>query len=180
MILCKPMSARRRKWNDQELRKAVETSSSLRKVIHALGLIPAGGNYEQIKKHIQERNLDISHFNGKGWRLGSTIPTVPAKSLQALLRKNTFVQSFKLKKRLFSEGLKNAACELCGWAGKSSDGRVPVELDHINGDRNDNRLKNLQILCPNCHSLQPTHRGRNIKRRDGGMVYARHLKCREL
>jgi predicted HNH restriction endonuclease len=43
------------------------------------------------------------------------------------------------------------------------DGRVPVELDHINGDKNDNRLENLCILCPNCHSVQPTHRGPNQK-----------------
>ncbi|HAN04121.1 MAG TPA: hypothetical protein DCW72_10215 [Elusimicrobia bacterium] len=41
------------------------------------------------------------------------------------------------------------------------DGRLPLELDHVNGDNRDNRLENLRILCPNCHSLKPTHRGRN-------------------
>ncbi|MDE1988391.1 MAG: HNH endonuclease, partial [Patescibacteria group bacterium] len=41
---------------------------------------------------------------------------------------------------------------------------LPLELDHINGDRHDNRLENLRILCPNCHSLKPTHRGRNMNK----------------
>lgn len=59
-------------------------------------------------------------------------------------------------------------CEDCGWAKSSEDGRIPVELDHINGDRHDNRLENLRILCPNCHSLRLTHRGKNIQKRPGG------------
>lgn len=73
-------------------------------------------------------------------------------------------QSFKLKSRLFSEKLKIPCCEECGWAKKSEDGRIPLELDHINGNRRDNRLENLRILCPNCHSLKPTHRGLNKKK----------------
>ena len=52
-------------------------------------------------------------------------------------------------------------------AEKSEDGRIPVELDYINGDHHDNRIKNLRILCPNCHSLQLTHRGKNKRRRGG-------------
>ncbi|MGB4076287.1 MAG: HNH endonuclease [Minisyncoccia bacterium] len=45
---------------------------------------------------------------------------------------------------------------------------MPVELDHVNGDRHDNRIENLRILCPNCHSLKPTHRGRNKTNCRGG------------
>jgi hypothetical protein len=63
----------------------------------------------------------------------------------------------------FKEGIKKEECEMCGWAKSSLDGRIPLELDHINGDHHDNRLINLRILCPNCHSLQPTHRGKNKK-----------------
>ena len=41
---------------------------------------------------------------------------------------------------------------------------MPLELDHKNGDRRDNRLENLWLPCPNCHALTPTYRGRNIGR----------------
>jgi 5-methylcytosine-specific restriction endonuclease McrA len=80
-----------------------------------------------------------------------------------LLVENGTTQSYKLKAKLFAAELKQPKCELCGWAAIASDGRIPLELDRINGVHNDNRLENLRILCPNCHSLQPTHRGKNKK-----------------
>ncbi len=86
---------------------------------------------------------------------------MPVLPLEQVLRVGSRYQSFKLKKRLFLQGLKQPVCELCNWAQVAPDGRIPVELDHINGDHSDNRLENLRILCPNCHSLQPTHRGLN-------------------
>lgn len=123
-------------------------------MLTALGLRAAGGNYVQVQRVIRELGLPVGHFNGKGWRKGSREAVVPQKLLAELLVQHSTYQSFKLKKRLFSEGMKRPTCELCGWAKKSLDGRLPLELDHINGDRTDNRLNNLRILCPNCHSLQ--------------------------
>ena len=153
---------RKRSWTDQELKKAVVASRSLRSVIKSLGLVPAGRNYSVITLKIKEQGLDISHFTGKRWNKGVKGGYNPRRSLKTLLNNGVPFQSFKLKKRLFHEGLKKTKCELCGWCQESKDGRIPLELDHVNGDRNDNRLLNLRILCPNCHSLQPTHRGRNI------------------
>lgn len=163
---------RKRSWDETELLRAVKVSTSVRQVLNKLGLIEAGGNYEQIKSAIRRENIDISHFVGRGWRRRSTVPVVPAVPLVEVLVEKSYIQSFKLKKRLFAEGLKVAKCEMCGWAKKSEDGRIPIELDHMNGNRYDNRLENLRILCPNCHSLQSTHRGRNKKRRGGEMVDA--------
>ncbi len=126
-----------------------------------LNLREAGGNYDQLKKYTQELKLATSHFKGMAWNKGMRGIGQPLIPLEDILIKGSLYQSFKLKARLFKKGLKNPKCEVCGWAELSEDGRLPLELDHINGDRHDNRLVNLRILCPNCHSLQATHRGKN-------------------
>jgi len=155
---------RKRKWSEDQLKNAVKNSKSIRSTIEKLGLIPAGGNYVQVKEWIKRLGIDSSHFTGMGWNKGTTGGYRPVRSLKEILKKETSFQSFKLKKRLFFEKILPPKCSLCGWAKESIDGRIPLELDHINGDRNDNRIENLRILCPNCHSLQPTHRGKNKKR----------------
>lgn len=150
-----------RSWTDEQLLQAVESSKSYRAVIQKIGLIPAGGNYEHVKHTIEELGLPTAHFTGKRWNTGLRYELVGKVPLEGLLIKGSRVQSFKLKNKLFRAGLKRPKCELCGWCRQAIDGRVPLELDHINGDRHDNRLFNLRILCPNCHSLQPTHHGKN-------------------
>ena len=53
-------------------------------------------------------------------------------------------------------------CSKCGWDKRHpKTGRVPVEVEHIDGDYRNNRLENLTLLCPNCHSLTDTFRGLN-------------------
>lgn len=155
------MIRRKKSWTKEQLVDAVKVSSSVRNVLKLLGLVEAGGNYEQIKRYIREYKIDSSHFTGKVWNKGMMGIGKPIYSLKQILIKNSTYQSYMLKNRLFQANLKTPKCELCGWAKKAADGRLPLELDHINGDRHDNRLVNLRVLCPNCHSLQATHRGKN-------------------
>lgn len=68
-----------------------------------------------------------------------------------------------LKRAILREGLKQAQCEACGidqWLGAP----LSLALHHINGDGHDNRLENLQLLCPNCHSQTENFAGRNMAR----------------
>ncbi len=155
---------RKRTWSESQLKNAVKKSFSYRNVIKMLGLRATGGNYDQVKKYIKEYNFSTEHFTGMLWNKGKKLGPKPLIKLEDILVKYSTYQSFKLKKRLFLVKLKKPKCEKCGWAKVSPDGRLPLELDHINGDRHDNRLENLRILCPNCHSLQSTHRGMNRKR----------------
>ncbi|TSC75376.1 MAG: HNH endonuclease [Parcubacteria group bacterium Gr01-1014_30] len=162
-----------RSWTKEHLIEAVKDSFSYRQVLARLGLRESGGNYEQIKKYIKEYGLDNRHFKGRGWNAGMHGIGKPRIPLEKILVENSYFQSFKLKKRLFKTGLKPEHCEQCGWAQRTVNGYLPLELDHINGDRHDNRLENLRILCPNCHSLTPNHRGRSGK---GKRKHARVLE----
>ncbi|MFC1624859.1 HNH endonuclease signature motif containing protein [Patescibacteria group bacterium] len=151
-------------WSKEDLVKATKSSRSIRQIIKKLGLKEAGGNYTQIKKYLNFYRINTEHLKGKAWNKGMKMPFKAKIPLVQILIKNSNFQSYKLKKRLFRDEIKNEACEICGWSEKSRDGRIPLELDHINGDSKDNRIENLRILCPNCHSLQNTHRALNIKK----------------
>jgi len=72
-----------------------------------------------------------------------------------------------LKMRLQKAGMLENRCQICGitdWRDKP----LSIHLDHINGVKNDNRLQNLRMLCPNCHSQTPTFSGRNVRRATRG------------
>jgi Zn finger protein HypA/HybF involved in hydrogenase expression len=147
-------------YSEQELREAVKKSTSIRQVLEKLDIVPAGGNYQTTNRRIEKLNIDISHFTGQAWNRGKVIG--PKRPIEEYLIENSVVQSFKLKGRLITEGLKQHKCECCGiteWNGKPT----PIELDHINGNHHDNRLENLRILCPNCHAQTDTYRGKNKK-----------------
>lgn len=156
---------RQRTWTEAQLRDAAKNARSIRQILQRLGLKMAGGNYAQIKKYLRIFSITVE-LKGHGWSKGLKGIGTPRIALRDILIADSDFQSFKLKNRLFKEGLKSQYCEECGWAKKSKDGRLPLELDHINGDPRDNRLENLRILCPNCHSLKPTHRGLNKSRRN--------------
>lgn len=148
-----------------ELAEAVGAARSIAQVAATLG-VAKGGNCGRLAARIATLGLDTSHFRGSGWRRGSTTPVFPATPLAELLVKGRRYSSNVLKRRLIREGVKEPQCEGCllyEWCGEP----VPLELDHIYGDRADNRPENLRLLCPNCHALTPTYRGRNIGRAAG-------------
>lgn len=66
-----------------------------------------------------------------------------------------------VRKRLLHE--RNNICEDCGIGNEYNGKPLSLELDHIDGNRKNNKIENLRILCPNCHSQTPTHRSKNIK-----------------
>lgn len=149
-------------WTEEQFIEAVKSSLSYAEVIRKLGLKPAGSNYDTVKRKISELNLSSSHMTGQGWNQGDRFrPVQQARPLSEVLVKNsTWVNSNNLRKRLLKEGLKEHKCECCGnseWMGKP----IALELHHVNGIKDDLRIENLQILCPNCHAFTDNYRGKN-------------------
>lgn len=153
----------KRKWTDDQFISAVKTSKSYAEVIQKLGLKVAGSNYDTVKRKIKELNLDTSHMTGQGWNIGlKFIPKKAQPLSEILVTDSTFVSTYKLKQRLLKEGLKEQKCEICKqteWLGKP----IPLELHHINGIKDDLRIENLQVLCPNCHAQTDNYRGKVLK-----------------
>jgi 5-methylcytosine-specific restriction endonuclease McrA len=110
---------------------------------------------------IKELNLSTAHFLGKGHLKGKTFLYTPKIPLDKILIKDsTYKSTHNLKNRLYKESILEkicSSCQLSSWLGED----LNLELDHINGDRTDNRLENLRILCRNCHGLTDTFAGLN-------------------
>ncbi len=149
-----------RKWTDDDLKLAVKNSLSTRTALKELGLKPAGGNYKNIKKHIERLGLDVSHHTGQGYLRGKTHSYSKPIPLKEVLVSTSYYSTSMLKTRLIKEGLlknKCATCNINSWLKKE----LVLHLDHINGVNIDNRLNNLRLLCPNCHSQTDTYCGKN-------------------
>lgn len=152
-----------RTYSDEEFILAVKTSHSYAQILVKLNLKCGGGSYDNLKKIIKRLNLNIDHFKGQGWRKNKKFPDKTRKTLEKHLVENSNIPSYNLKLKLFDAGLKEKICEECGiieWREKPA----PLELDHINGDRFDNRLENLRILCANCHAQTETYCGKNKRK----------------
>jgi Zn finger protein HypA/HybF involved in hydrogenase expression len=153
----------KRKWTDEQFIKAVRESFSYAQVLEKLNLKVAGSNYDTVKRKIKDLNLNMDHMTGQSWNTGIRYRKVqsPRPLEEILIEHSTCVNSNNLRKRLLKEGLKEYRCECCGraeWLGKP----IKLELHHINGVKDDLRIENLSVLCPNCHSFTDNYRGKNI------------------
>lgn len=137
------------------MEKACIGAKSIAQVCRNLGLKPVGGNYKTIKNNLDKFKIDTTQFTGQRWNKGlKATERTAIIPLENILQKGVKYSSSSLKERLIIAGLKKSTCEICGYTEN-------LELHHINGDHNDNRLENLQILCPNCHAKTNNYRGRN-------------------
>lgn len=152
---------------EEEYRNAASKSFSIAGMCRELGLGAFGANYRKIHKAIEKYGIDISHFTGKGWNVGYVFdPTRGIKKdlTEILVENSSYENTNSLKLRLINEGVKDYKCERCGrteWEGE----QIPLQLHHINGVRNDNRIENLQLLCPNCHALTDNYCGKNAEKK---------------
>ncbi|WP_329019501.1 HNH endonuclease signature motif containing protein [Streptomyces sp. NBC_00690] len=147
------------RWTRDILEPAVAASTSVYEVLRWLGIEAVGGHHTNISRRIKAYGIDTSHFrppppSGRARRRapGSLLVEQPPQGARR-------IRGERLKRALAATGVPNR-CVLCGtgplWRGRP----LPLEVDHIDGDWRNNRIENLRILCPNCHSATDNYRGR--------------------
>jgi hypothetical protein len=145
--------------NELLIKEAVSKSFSVAQVLRYVGLHVGGANYQGFHKAVKDFKIDTSHFTGQGHLKGRT-HSYGTKPLETLLVENRFYSSNAIKKRLLKDKVHKHKCDCCGLT-KWLKRPIPLELHHINGKRDDNRIENIELLCPNCHALTDNYRGKN-------------------
>lgn len=148
----------RRKYTKEILAPIVKESLSISEVLRKLGLAVAGGTHYYISNIIKEYKLDTSHFLGSRANSGSNHKGGPSKRPPndiLVLRSVGYRAKTKHLVRALKEIGRSYVCEVCGNKGIWNKKLLMLQVNHINGNWLDDRLENLQFLCPNCHSQTP-------------------------
>lgn len=133
-----------RDYSDEDIIRYSKEVNSIAQLLGKLNLKQAGGNFANMKRLLQKLNIKTDHWKGQAWNKGQQ------------LKDWSKYTSFKhFRKHLLKE--RNFRCESCNrktWNKK----QIPLEIHHADGDRTNNKLDNLKVLCCNCHATTETWR----------------------
>ncbi|MFB7269857.1 HNH endonuclease signature motif containing protein [Streptomyces sp. NPDC056244] len=156
------------RWTREILESAVAASTNMYEVLRRLGVELVGGQHTHISRRVKALSIDTSHFTPQV-RTKNMRDNRRRRSAEEILVEDNSAQarrtpSSRLKRALLELGVEER-CEQCGCEAQWRGHPLPLEVDHLDGNWRNNRIENLRILCPNCHSTTDTYRGRGKARR---------------
>lgn len=146
---------RTKNTSDEDIILAAGNSFSMNQTMNLLGYASSGANARNLWKRVKSLDIDTSHFVvGIG---GNRTTAIPLEDI--LIENSSYGNNQRIVRLLVSAGIKKYACESepCSIESKWLGQKIVLQLDHINGVRTDNRIENLRILCPNCHTQTDTY-----------------------
>ena len=141
----------------EELEQLVKTSNSFSDILRKQNKSISGTAIKILKDKLDSYGISYLFLN----EISIFKKQIP---LNEILVENRSYKSSNLKKRLIKEGLKEDKCEICGCSNEWNGKLLTLQLDHVNGNHSDNRLENLRIICPNCHSQTETFSNKRAKK----------------
>ena len=149
----------------EELQKLLDESPSFLSLFATLGLSKYSGHHKNLNRRVEKENLDLTKLNKnrlKKQRAG-LCPRPFKLTDEEYFTEGSFRGGSNLKKRLLSGNYLKEVCSDCGIGPEYNNKPLTLQVDHVNGSNEDNRMENLRLLCPNCHSQTDTFCGRSIK-----------------
>jgi transposase-like protein/Zn finger protein HypA/HybF involved in hydrogenase expression len=149
--------------NDEEFIKIISESTSTKQILLGVGYQSANGSgaYSIFSRECDKRNIEKPVYVQKT-TIGDFSKKNKKQDNEVFIEKSTYTRC-SLKKRIIKNKLIKYECSKCGLVDKWVGEKISLQLEHINGINDDNRLINLTFLCPNCHSQTNTYAGKKLK-----------------
>lgn len=141
----------------------IKNNNVFNRVLTVFGLKNKGHNNRTLKERCKLEGIDISHYKGAGKGCSKEYYSLEQILEKVLVKNSVVTNTAQIKRYLLKYGFAKYEC-VCGNTGEWMGKKLALQLDHINGDRLDNRVENLRFLCPNCHSQTETFAGRSCRK----------------
>jgi len=162
------MSKRQKLFDKDLIVKLLNEKNTYAEILEVLELPRSGGNcYVTLKSNLKKWGVDLTEFEErqKEFRAQQSRTQGQKKRINFedvfMYNPKCVLSGNNMKQKLYDNNIKEKKCEMCGqneiWCGK----KISLILDHISGNRIDNRVENLRILCPNCNATLDTHCSKN-------------------
>lgn len=157
------------KIDSKKFLEIVNSSNTFTEIIKRCGLENKGGNINTVKRRIKKENINIPHIKTGRDHNSGKIYLQQRISKECALNKifieNSYTSKNTVKKLIKRYNLKKYICSECNLTNNWNDKPLSLQLDHINGINNDNRVENLRWMCPNCHSQTETYCGKSSRKK---------------